>query len=328
MFIDAHSHYFPDTLIETLRPDALPGVRIMRTEVGSLTLTLGSVTSRPFFDAMTSCDKRMNYLLRHKLDRQIVANWVDVLGYDLPEASAVQYCRLFNQALSSDCKGSDNRLYGLATVPLQYPQRAAEVLGEAVSELNLIGVQLGTNVMGRQLDDVYFDSFWRRVEQLDVPVVLHPVNVIPSDRISPYYIGNLIGNPLDTTIAATRMILGGVFDRFPKLKVLLLHGGGYLLFAKGRLEHGRQKRSEVLCERTIDEYLQRNVYVDTVVFDPPTLKLCADLMGPDRLLLGTDAPFDMAQDEAVDFVLENLPSITDQVTHINAQKLFGLSPVL
>lgn len=325
--VDVHSHFVHPSVLEELRRNGQAyGVRVEESERGCV-LYFRSTVSRPFFAEMTDLERRLEQMDRRGVGYTLLSTWVDTFGYDLEEEDAIKYCRLINEGLAEAVRARPDRFGALATVPVPYGS-AAEELERAVRELGMLGVFLGTNILGRNLDDPALEPLWRSAEQLNVPVVLHPVNAAARERLSRYYLGNLVGNPLETTIAAGSMVLGGVLDRYPGLRVVLVHGGGYFPWAVGRLDHGYRVRAETrsLAARTPGEYMKR-FYYDSVVYDRRILVALAGMVGWDRLLLGSDSPFDMQIPEPVRFVRESVedPEDAERVCWKNAAKVFGLA---
>lgn len=229
-------------------------------------------------------------------------NWVE-------GEEGVRIARMQNEGMARMVRSHPGRFAALATLPMQEVPAALEELERAVGELGHRGAMVQTNFRGRDLDHPVFDPFFKKVVELDVPLFLHPHDVAGAERFQDYYLTNLIGNPLDTTIAVTRMIFGGVFERHPSLKVCLVHGGGQFPFIRGRLDHGYAVRPEVRkhAPRPPSAYL-RQIYLDTVTFFDPALRYLIETVGEDHVLLGSDYPFDMADEECVARVKRVVPS--------------------
>ncbi len=188
-------------------------------------------------------------------------------------------------------------------MPLQAPALAVAELERMVKELGLRGVEIGTNVAGAELADERFRPFFAKAQELDILIFLHPAGFTHGQRLADHYFINVIGNPLDTTVAVSHLIFGGVLEAYPKLKICLAHGGGYAAAYSGRYDHAHRARSD--CRRLIKQppttYLKR-LYFDTVVFTHHQLEYLTRLYGSDHIILGTDYPYDMALPEAVKFV--------------------------
>jgi aminocarboxymuconate-semialdehyde decarboxylase len=185
----------------------------------------------------------------------------------------------------------------LQDVPLAIPEL------ERLMQAGLKGVEIGTHVNGVYPGDERFRPFWEACESLDVFVFIHPVEGGGRAELRDYYMWNVIGNPLETTVAAGHLILSGVMEAYPRLKVLLAHGGGALPTLHGRLDRGFQQRPEInkVIPRLPTEYL-RQFYFDTITHDPAVLRELVEFAGPERVMLGSDYPFDMGNENPVELV--------------------------
>jgi aminocarboxymuconate-semialdehyde decarboxylase len=220
------------------------------------------------------------------------------------------------------------RLFGMAVVPLQEPEAAARELRRAVLDLGLRGVQVGTTMENVPLDDPRFEPFFA-VAELNAPVMLHPYYVGTRAEFADFYLTNLTRNPLETCLAASRLILSGCLDRHPNLTVILVHAGGFIPYQVGRLDHGFRVRTETRAKIASppSSYLRR-FYFDTITHAAVPLKFLIGLVGPDRVLLGTDIPFDMADLRFQEYqaTAELDEGITQAINGSNANRLFGLQP--
>ncbi len=198
-----------------------------------------------------------------------------------------------------------DRFVALGTVPLQDGNEAAKELERSMQELGFKGCQILTNVAGKELSDPAFAPFWAKAEALGALVVIHPNGFTGGERFSRLYFSNVIGNPLDTTVALHYLIFDGVLERHPNLKILAVHGGGYLGGYSGRIDHAWGARTDVANKlpKPPTEYLKK-VYFDTVVFTPHQLEYLVKVFGADHILMGTDYPFDMADYDPVGHVVE------------------------
>jgi aminocarboxymuconate-semialdehyde decarboxylase len=205
-----------------------------------------------------------------------------------------ELARIQNENLAKIVADHPDRFVGLATVPMQDVRSAVEELERTVKEYDFRGVEINTNINALDLDDPRFRPFFAKAEELDVLVLLHPNGFTGGERFRKYYLTNTIGNPLDTTVALTRIIHGGVLEEHPDLKLVAVHGGGYLPFYSSRMDHSYEVRPEPRhhITRPPSEYLKQ-VYVDCLVFDPTHLEFLVQQMGADHVLVGTDYPFDM-----------------------------------
>jgi aminocarboxymuconate-semialdehyde decarboxylase len=249
-----------------------------------------------------------------------------LLRHDLPATDAIDYCRLMNDGLAAAAAGSAGRIHVLAAVPLQDPAAAAREVARAVEELGCLGAVIATNVAGRvELDDPSLSPFWAVAEALGALVFIHPHDVAGVSRMRDYHLRNLVGNPLETTLGASRLIFGGVLDRHPGLRVLLAHGGGSLPWLTGRLDRGFQVRTECrTTSQTPSRWAARFLY-DTVLFDPRAVRMLVDAVGAHRVVLGSDFPFDMGDPDAVSTVERALddPEARREVLSGNADRILA-----
>lgn len=241
--------------------------------------------------------------------------------------SAARLSRIQNEAMTEMESQHPDRFRALATIPLQDVSMGIAELEYAVKNLGHKGTMIQTNYGGRDLDHPAYGPFYSKLEELDVPLFLHPNDVAGHDRYQDYYLTNLIGNPLDTTIAIGRMLLGGVFERHPNLRVCLVHAGGQFPFIRGRLDHGYRERPEVrkLAPKEPSAYLEQ-VWFDTITHWDPALKFLVETIGADHVYLGSDYPFDMADFGCVEQVKRVVPEGHDQdkILGGNAEKLLKL----
>ncbi|MER6368314.1 MULTISPECIES: amidohydrolase family protein [Streptomyces] len=212
---------------------------------------------------------------------------------------AVRLARTVNEAVAEHCAVAPERLYGLGTVPLQHPDLAVALLDKAVTEYGLYGISVSTTVDGRELADPAHDPVWRRVEELGAVVLVHPWGCSLGERLATHYLGNTVGQPLETTVALSHLIFSGVLDRFPRLKLVAAHGGGYLPTYIGRSDHAWHMREDARgCARPPSAYLRR-MWFDALVYTPGGLRHLVEEVGADRVVLGTDHPFDMGVEDPV-----------------------------
>jgi aminocarboxymuconate-semialdehyde decarboxylase len=219
------------------------------------------------------------------------------------------------------------RLVGLGTVPMQAPEFAVPELERAVKTLGLRGVELCTNVAGADLSEERFRPVFAKAEELGVLVFLHPNGFPDGRRFSEHYFSNVIGNPLDSTVAVSHLIFGGVLDAHPKLKICVAHGGGFLPAYAGRMDHAHGARSDCrLCIKRKPSWYLRKMYFDTIVFEEGQLEYLVKTYGSDHILMGTDYPFDMGMYEPIEFVSGAKLTAADRQAILggNAAKLLKL----
>ena len=295
MIIDIHSHFIPGFAVDEARlgMSALD----MQFEDGELIHPGGM--SYPLTSTFIDPEARIRELDALRVDAAVTTLAPTMFGYDLPSEAAATFASRANDALSEYVGGSD-RLIGLAALPMQDPAAAVAELERAVSALGLRGAQVGTHPCGSPLDDPVYEPVLAAAERLGVVIMVHPHFSGPKPGIEPYYLTNTIGNPVDTTVVAARLIHSGVLDRLPSLRLILVHGGGFLPYQLGRLDRAWDQRAEPRAAQASrpSSYLAR-FWIDTVTHGDRALSFLHDMIGDDRLVLGTDLPFDMADPDPV-----------------------------
>ncbi|MHA6631486.1 amidohydrolase family protein [Pseudonocardia sichuanensis] len=249
----------------------------------------------------------------------------DLYAYEVGARDASVHAALVNDALADLVAAHPDRLAGLATLPLQEPESAVIELVRSVKDLGLRGAQIGPVIVGDWLDHPRFRPVLRAAADLRVPLVLHPYYLGPRPDFADYYLVNLVGNPLQTTTVAARLILGGVLDELPHLRFVLVHGGGFLPYQIGRLDHGWRVRPEAHgCVDPPSAYLGRFAF-DTLTHSPAALRYLLDLAG-DAVVYGTDTPFDMGGGSLTAQLrgLEVAPAVRAAVAGGTARRIFDL----
>jgi len=283
-----------------------------------LNLKLEGAFLRPDLDMMTAVSARLAAMDEQGIDVEALSinpNW-----YKAERDLARQVITIQNEKLAEVCAAHPERFVAFATVALQFPDLAAEQLEESVKKYGLRGAAIGGSVNGEELSDPKFHPFWAKVEQLGVVVFIHPqpdgAPAQLSQRLTGNgYLNNVIGNPLETTIALSHLIFEGTFDKFPGVKVIAAHAGGFLPSYSGRADHGCPTRPDVCpggthgsIKKTPSAYLTQ-LYYDTMVFHPEGVRHLVAEVGASQLLVGTDAPYPWTK-TAVDLILQT-PGLAD-----------------
>ncbi|HZD80804.1 MAG TPA: amidohydrolase family protein [Actinomycetota bacterium] len=279
---------------------------------------------------LTTPDVRLADMDRMGVDVQAISVAPPQYYYRAPGRLGRRLARVQNDHLAEIVAGHPDRFVGLGTVPLQDPEAAVAELGYVAGELAFRGIEICSNVAGEDLDDPRFLPFWEEVQRLGLLVVIHPHGFTQGDRLTDYYLINVIGNPLDSTVAVARLVFGGVLERYPALRVCVVHGGGYLPFYPYRMDHAWKVRPESRqrIPHPPSTYLAR-LYFDTVVFDPGQLASLVRWAGADHVLLGTDYPYDMGESDPVRLVSQVPgldPAGRDAILGGNAARLLELAP--
>ena len=244
---------------------------------------------------LTSLDARLAEMDRQGVDVQVVSpspsHYYPWAGEELAAWSAHEA----NRAIAEHVAGAPDRLRGLGLVPLQHPQLVVDALEDAV---------VGHGHSGVELSDERLEPFWARAVELDAVVFLHPFGCSLDERLDRYYLSNTVGQPVENAVALSHLIFSGVLDRHPDLTLVAAHGGGYLPTFLGRSDHAWRVRPEAHgCRELPSSYLRR-LRFDSLVHAPGALRALVDAAGADRVLLGTDYPFDMGVDDPVERVRE------------------------
>jgi aminocarboxymuconate-semialdehyde decarboxylase len=298
VIVDAHTHTLcPEVNARVAgRPElaTIPYNRDMSAESAAVDKAQFPDLARRF----NTLEARFADMARMGVDHQVVLPAPGQQHYWAELDLLVEVSRLQNAHVAKLVAQAAGRCTGLGTLPMTAPDRAPDEAAHAVEVLGLKGFQIDTRAGAMELSDPALDPLWRRLVALDVPLVLHPLGFSDGARLGPFFMVNTVGNPLEEVIAANHLVLGGVLDRHPALRVQIVHGGGFYPFLVGRLDHAWKRRPELrkLTAEPPSAYL-RSFWYDTVVFDPRLLRMLFELVGPGRIMLGSDYPFDMGDDD-------------------------------
>jgi aminocarboxymuconate-semialdehyde decarboxylase len=325
MIIDCHAHLVPPTLLDAIRAAKanFPSVKLIE-EGGSLGFAFaGNKPTRPVSKPLSDIAARLQWLDTNKIERQVVGGWLDMFGYEIPVDEGVRWSRLINSHLAKIARDQP-RFIPLATVPLQDGARAAEVLREAHAE-GFKGAMIGTQPKGKGgvLDDPSLLPFWEAANSLGSIVFIHPVFESGDDRVHDYGMANAVGRITDTLIAMSRLIYAGHVTRFSNIKIVAGIGGAALPYVIGRLRRNYSLDKDKLGD---PDAALAAMYYDTIVQDTRALRYLADVVGADRIMMGSDMPFPIGDLAPLRIVEET--SFTDaERASINGglvQKMFGI----
>jgi aminocarboxymuconate-semialdehyde decarboxylase len=307
--IDIHFHAVPPLFVDALRRGALSEAVEIDSTSGADRLVFhapaGTAIEPDIFLRSNVHDERLilGAMDHRKLDAAAVSPPPELLLYwTRPDLGAV-IAHVMNDGLAEMARARPDRFLPLATLPLQDGNLAARELERAVTELGLRGACVCTHVNGVDLDDAGVAPVFAMAERLDVPLFLHPQNAGDVTRLRDHHLWNLVGFPMETAVCAAKLILGGVLERFPRLKIVLAHGGGFLPYQLGRLAHGYRVRPALRehLRSPPDAYLG-NIHCDSLVHNETALRFLLDRLGADHVVLGSDHPFDMGNDAPVDAI--------------------------
>ena len=326
--VDVHAHHVGLDAIDQIRDEGSEhGVRLVSENSVTRVEVNGHLTGLPLIPQFSDVAARLSWMDAANVDVQLVAPWMDLAGYDLDEDSGAWLAGVQNASTAALVAAHPDRFRAAAAVPLQAPERAAQELRHAVTELGHRAVQIGTRVNDLGLDDPGLDVFWNTVEELDVPVIIHPAELDVPERIRRLFLHILVGNPSETTFAAAALLLGGVLEDHPRLRVLLVHGGGFVPYQFGRIERGFTAAPSSLRSRCVKSprHLLGQVYFDTVLHDDEALGYLVNFAGSQNVLMGSDYPFPMRLDTPVATVGALGLSSSDRDNILDATSLFAIN---
>jgi aminocarboxymuconate-semialdehyde decarboxylase len=298
LVVDLHTHILPETWPD-LAARFGPGrwVRIEHHAPCRARMMVGDTVFREIEDNCWSPTRRLADCDRDQVTVQVLSTVPVMFSYWAPGAQALELARLLNDHLANVVASHPRRFVGLGTVPLQDPELACGELERCVRGLGLAGIQIGTHVEGRNLDDPDLFPVFQTAERLNAAVWVHPWDMLAPERMRQYWLPWLVGMPTEATLAMCSVIFGGVLNRLPRLRIGFAHGGGSFPGTFGRISRGFAARPDLVAVRNPnppENYLSR-LYVDSLTHDPDVLRLVLRLHGVDRVALGSDYPFPLGE---------------------------------
>jgi aminocarboxymuconate-semialdehyde decarboxylase len=328
--IDVHAHYVPPQLIAAIKKDgAAIGVRLSPADGGKEALGFDyGFKVRPFFPRLIEpVAQRHQWMGEQRIDHQIVGTWPDIFGYGLPPAHCIAWHRMLNDTLAEWTGGNAKRFSWISSVPLIDAQAAAAEL-ERSAGIGAVGTIISSNIEDVNLGELALDPFWRKAEALGLPILVHPVNVALAPRTQKFALAQIALYTYDTTLGIGSLLMSGVMDRFPRLKLLWSHGGGTYPYLAGRFDvmHRRMDKAGQgdVALKTPSAYASQMTY-DSIVHAPKTLRFLLDVAGRDNVLLGTDYSFPPADMEPLDLLRAAGLSKADfdAIADANPRRLFS-----
>jgi aminocarboxymuconate-semialdehyde decarboxylase len=300
--IDVHAHYIPPQLIAaTKRDGAAIGVRLSPAEGGKEALGFDyGFKARPFFPRLVEpVAERHKWMDEQKIDRQIVGTWPDIFGYGLPREHCIAWHRMLNDTLAEWTADNAQRFSWICSVPLTDALAAAQEFERSAGN-GAIGAIISANIEDVNLGEIPLDPFWRKAESLSLPLLIHPVNVGAAPRTKRFALTQIALYTYDTTLGIGSVLMSGVIDRFPKLKLIWSHGGGTFPYLAGRFDlmHKRMDKAQQgdVAQKPPSAYATQMGY-DSIVHAPKALRFLIDIAGIDNIHLGTDYSFPPADME-------------------------------
>jgi aminocarboxymuconate-semialdehyde decarboxylase len=328
LVVDIHCHLgipAADAVVQANYPGPPPGINDFTS---AKTMEVNRAQFAAIGHTLNTLDMRLADMDRLGIDVQAISPSPGQYFYFTDPETGREAARTVNDGMAAAVAQHPDRLVGMGTVPLQEPRLAVEEMRRCVKELDLRGIEINTNVNGTDFHTGELRPFWAAAEELGVLVFIHPLGFTEGKRLSEYYFNNLIGNPLESTLAIGHLIFGGVLDAHPGLKICVAHGGGYVPGYWGRMDHGWRARGDCSehCRHEPSSYL-RKLWLDTLVFDREQLDSLVRTHGADRLCLGTDYPFDMSEPDPVGFHDRLSEEAQAKILGLNAASLLGIERV-
>jgi aminocarboxymuconate-semialdehyde decarboxylase len=327
--IDTHAHWFPQEWVDTIIHEGPKcGVDISRNEQGRIIASMPGIRLRPnFTPPYIDIGVRLKMMDEARVDVHALSLTSPMVHW-APAELGVRLAQVFNDGCARVHAQHPTRFVGMATLPMQAPDLAVAEVKRAAQLPGIRGVYLPTHINGKNLEEKEFWPVYEQCEKLSLPIFLHPVAPVGKERTGNYHLGNFLGNPYESGIAAASLIFGGVMDAFPKLDVMLPHAGGTFPWLIGRMDHGTTVRAE--CKHMTkppSAYLKRFHY-DTITHSDSILMYLIDHVGADRVVMGSDCPADMSYTRPVD-VVERLKDLSaaqrDEIVGGNAAKLLKIA---
>ncbi|MEU9409920.1 amidohydrolase family protein [Streptomyces sp. NPDC048281] len=326
--IDVHAHLLLPEIEEAVagHPGHTEARELDARRNGPAALAVNGPMVGARIPRLTDVAVRLAAMDAQGVDIQLVSPSPSHYHYWAAPRLAEEVCRLANEGTVAHCAKAPERLYGLGVVPLQHPALAVTVLDRALGQ-GLRGVEISSHAPGHELSHPAYEPFWSRAEETGALLFLHPFGCTLDERLDQRYLSNTVGQPTENAVALSHLIFSGVLDRHPGLKLIAAHGGGYLPTHIGRSDHAWRARPDARgCSREPSSYL-RQLYFDSLVHDPHVLRELVRVAGADRVLLGSDFPFDMGADDPVGALIT--AGLPDAAFHAvrggNATSLLNLS---
>lgn len=327
--IDTHAHWYPREFVSLLEKEAaVNGATMSRNAKGNPVFALPGISQ---VSAMVPSMIDPGLMLKAMDERRIDAyalSLTNPMVYWASPGFGLELSQVFNDACSAAFSAHRQRFIGTIMLPMQDSKLAVQELDRAARLPGMRAVYMAMGINGRNLHDKSFWPVYQRCEELDLPIFLHPLYPCGIERMSEFFMRNVLGNPYESGIAAASLIFGGVMDAFPKLVVMLPHGGGTFPWLIGRFDKGIEARKELKhMKQPASAYLRR-FYYDTVTHHPRIMRALIDLVGIDRIVLGSDYDQDMSYQRPVDFV-DSIPNLSaserEMILSGNAARLLKLA---
>jgi aminocarboxymuconate-semialdehyde decarboxylase len=311
MIIDFHAHYLAREHLNmhTCTPEGhIIGAAIHGQGANAIMeangIPLGS-SCQP--EAFHNLPARLELMAQSGVDLEVLSPPPFMCFQQIAGNEAARLTREQNEAIASVVRQNSDSFRGLGIVPLQDPEIAATEVVYLMDTLGLSGIEILTHVAGKDLDQLNLDPLWQALDERAAVVLLHPDNGLNTPRLLRYYLWNLLGNPVETALALACLAFSGVFEHFPHIRFIAAHGGGVAPFVLGRWEHGAAVRPELAHLKISPASILNHIYVDSIVHSPQVLYALIEMLGAERIVLGSDMPFDMGTEKPVALSGASLP---------------------
>ena len=328
--IDAHAHWFPEEWINLLEREGAANGAIVSTDKHGLRMVDGP--KLPFKQAFPRDMTELPIILQNmetaRIDLRILS-LTNPMVYWAPDGFSLKLSQTFNDACAAACAAHPTKLRGAIMLPMQAPALAMEELERAARLPGMCCVYMALHVNGVNLHDRSFWPVYERLADLKLPLCLHPVAPCGKERMGEFHLSNLVGNPHESAIGAAYLIFGGVLDAFPNLQILLPHAGGSFPWLTGRWDNATRRRAkhEFAHMKQLPSAYLRRFHYDTITHSPQIMRYLLEMIGSDRVVIGTDYNWDAGYEFPVDFV-EQIPGLSEaekkQIMSETAKTLFPL----
>ncbi len=329
MKIDIHTHIMPERMPDWTKKFGYGEFIHLEHRNCKACMIKGDKVFREVEDNCYNPGVRIAEMNETGVDRQVLSTIPVLFNYWAKASDALETARFLNDHIAETVAANPQRFIGLGTLPMQDPAMAIREMERCVNDLKLPGIEIGTNVNGKNLSDPELHPFFEAAEKLNCALFIHPWEMMGEKDMTQYWLPWLVGMPAETTRAICSMIFGGVFEKFPKLRVAFAHGGGSFAYTLGRITHGFDVRPDLVQihnQVSPREYLNR-FWVDSLVHDPKAFHFLLDSMGSSKICMGSDYPFPLGEHHPGKMVadLELPDNVKEKIMYRNALDWLGIN---
>ncbi len=328
MKIDIHTHIMPDKMPNWVQKFGYGEFIHLEHRNCKACMMKGDKLFREVEPNCFDATVRMKEMDETEVNMQVLSTIPVLFNYWAKPKDGLETSRFFNDHIADTVSKNDNRFLGIGTVPLQDIELAIAEMERCVTELKMPGLQIGSNINGENLGDKKFFPFYKRAEELGCALFVHPWEMMGETQMQKYWLPWLVGMPAETSRAICSLIFGGVMESFPALRIAFAHGGGSFPLTIGRIEHGYNVRPDLVA---VDNAVNPRVYIgkfwiDSLVHDPHAMKYIVDVMGEDKICLGSDYPFPLGEHHPGKLIEEmNFEKdVKEKLLYKNAKNWLGL----